>query len=349
MPTQGGITKTSGILLIQNEVTPGTDPGAWSIATHGVVAYEVTFNPLDQANVMERAPLAGDGFIGVQTPIPGIRSSRLTVKCPLVPSGNNTSVATLKPDWEPLAIACGLIRGTDVAGPPAQRKYRSGNPGAGSTLAMRLYLGPATDMAGGSNWITFQSNGMAGNAKVTGGSNGDAALIEFDLQGSYVEPVASTDPGDPTLVEVAPPSFLSIGCTWFPNGLSSHVPRVKSFELDLGNEVVQRTDLNTASGIVAFIVTRQKPKVSMQVSAEIPAATVPNYYKDWTGARYGVLNVGPVGGGSNGRTHEWNFNRAQVETVGDAEADGVAALDVTWACAQDIGALNTPAVDLILT
>lgn len=348
---QGGIRKRSGILMVQSEATYGVDPGAWSVASHGVVAYEVSFSPLDQLNMMERAPLAGANFIGRQTSISGIHSSRVTCKVPLVGSGNNTSVASLKPDWEPFALACNLVRDAtnDVAGPPPTRAYKLG--ANGTSCAVKLLMGPASDLAA-NNWTEYLMLGCAGSAKIIGGTTGDAATFDFDLQGSFVQPLGEqADPGDPTLVEVCPPSFLNVGMSWTPNGLTAHVPRLKSFELDFGNTVAQRTDLNLPSGIAGFIVTDQNPKASLQVSNETPdAADTPNLWKDAINActRYGVLEVGKVGAGSDGASFQITANKANVESVGMGDADGLDALDVTWALGQDLSALSTPALQILL-
>jgi hypothetical protein len=351
MATQGGIRKKSGILLIQSEATPGVDPGSWAVATHGVVAYEITFNPLDALQVFERAPMGGPTFIARQTSIPGVRSSRLTCRVPLVGSGNTASPATMLPDWEPLALACNLLRDApnDVTGPPATRAFALG--AAGTTMAAKLFVGPAADMGGvGSDWMEYLSLGMAGTFKIVGGTGGDPATIEFDLQGSYVEPVALTDPSSGfVLVEVCPPSFLNIGCTWFPDGLAAHTPVVKTFEFDGGNTVAQRTDLNATSGIVSFLVTDQSPKVTMQISEEAVTATVPNPYKDATDcARFGILEVGKVGAGGDGTSFQLNFNRANVEAVGAADADGIMANDLTFTVGQDLADLATPGFQLLL-
>ena len=218
MAQQGGTRRRSGIIMIQSEATPGVDPGSWAVATHAIVAYEVSFNALDQANIFEREPLAPD-FIGTQTPIPGIHTSRCTLRVPLVGSGDNTSIATLIPDWEPLALAGNLVRDAtnDVTGPPAERAYKTS--ASGTSVAIKLQVGPASDI-GGSNWTEYLLLGGASTIKIVGGSNGEPAMLEFDVQGSYNEPAPIAAPSSPTLVEVSPQPFLGIGCSWTPNGLT---------------------------------------------------------------------------------------------------------------------------------
>jgi hypothetical protein len=330
MATYGGIIRRSAILLCKSEVTPGTDPTP-TIGSNALVAYEVSLNPLGNNSAYTRKPIVGDAQLGVQQPIPQIRSATLSFKVP----AHGAAAAGTAPDYGPALKACGCSE-TIVASTSVTYRLIA----TATTCTFWFYAGPSADV-GSTNWKIYEMNGCVGNAKYVVGADGEPPMWEFEFQGTYVEPIDAADPGDPTLIEIMAPSSLGVPFSW-----NSHTPIVKSFELDFGNNVVPRKDLVQTSGIRAFILEDRTPKISMQVEEELAAGN--NYWNDYTAKVGASLTTGLIGS-TAGNRHTVTASKAALESVSMSDSDGLMTLDLAFQAAFSVAALSTSAVTIAYT
>lgn len=85
--------------------------------------------------------------------------------------------------------------------------------------------------------------------------------IEFNMSGIYVDPLDQIMP-TPTILDLVPPACAGIGLT-----LGSYTPVLSSLQLSLGNQIVQRKDLNADTGITGISIIDRQPAGSVDPEA----------------------------------------------------------------------------------
>lgn len=336
--TQGGFINRSTIVLVKAETTPGTD-AVPTVGSNALVVNEGEHSPAGNHETYTRKVLVGDAQLGVQTPVPGIRSGTITLKLPCA----GASAAGTAPDYGVLLKACGWSE-TIVGGTSVTYKLVA----TYAPVTIYVLTGPSGDLASGANWLRYKYFGCVGNSKFTAGSNGNPGMWEFAMQGTYNEPADISDPGDPTLIEIVPPPFLGVSSfLWTPNGGSAHAPIGRSFEVDPGNAVSRRLDFLKTSGIRSFLIGDRTPVVTMQLEMERAAAQ--NWFNDYTASKFGVMTTGVVGD-TAGNRYNWTFNRiAQSQPPQLGVADEISIIDTQWHAAINVASLSTAAAQIAFT
>lgn len=142
--------------------------------------------------------------------------------------------------------------------------------------------------------ITYEDGSASANglSKVIKGCIGDAKIvieagklvtIESTLKGIYTAVADATVPTNtpsttaPAVVQTA--SF-SVG------GYSAIIQKL---EIDLGNAVGEKTDVNSARGIGGYVITDRKPKGSMDPEATVVATN--DWYGKFIGGTTGALSI----------------------------------------------------------
>jgi len=124
--------------------------------------------------------------------------------------------------------------------------------------------------------LKHQIAGCIGNCKMTLEA-GKVGVCEFTFMGIYAAP---TDAAIPTTTYTAILPKIVSSATMTLMGVATHVS--STLEIDFGNEVVMRDDVNSASGVGGFIITGRKPSGSVDPEAVL-VATDPFWVDFMTG------------------------------------------------------------------
>lgn len=336
MTTAAGFVAKSAVLLAKTETETGTDPTP-TISANAVVAYDVVLNPLGNAETNPRNPIAGDAFLGRQTSVPGKGHATMSFKIPMAGTGVALSSSGVGiPEWSPLLKACAFTETFT-----ANTSVTYADQATTTTCTVYFYVGPAQTT--GTNWKLYESNGVAGNVRFVG-ENGKPVMMEFEMVGTYVAPIDASDPGDPTLIEVIPAPLLSAG--FVLNIGSSYDPVVTGFTYDPANVTPMREDINQTLGYRGALITDRDPKLTFQAEEELAA----NF--DWWALRAagtaGTAATGTIGS-TTGNKFSFSWPRINIDSVSDAEREGIKAVDVECVAAMDLSDLTTKACTITIT
>lgn len=341
MATEAGLVAKSAFLLVETEATAGTDPSP-ALATNGVLAYEVTLDPLGNAESFARNPIAGNVLFGRQTPVPGKRHATCSFKIPLAGQGVAMSSSGVGlPEWDPLMKACAWSS-TFTANTSVVYEDQATT----TTCTIYMYVGPAQSSVT-SNWKLYEMNGVAGNVKVVG-VNGEPTMLEFEMIGTYVEPVDAADPdvaSNLSLVEVVPEPLLSAGFS-FSSAWSSYSPCVNGFEYDPGNATIMRECINEAAGYKTAIITDREPKLTFQMEEDLNANV--NMWSEYTTGTAATVQTGTIGS-TAGNRYQITWNRVGIDSISMTEREGILALDVEATAAIDVSDQSTGACTITIT
>ena len=113
-------------------------------------------------------------------------------------------------------------------------------------------------------------------------------------------------------------------------------------KIDLGNDVVRRTDLNSATGVREFRITGRKPVMEFNADAVVEASNP--FWGDWNGAitdTYGVV----AGSGTAGK-EVWIHGYFTYEKLKYGDDEGISQYEcVARLCSSDV---NSNDDDIIL-
>lgn len=224
------------VLLAKEETEYGTDPTPTPAA-----------NTIDASNITTQ--LVGDlkerdlmrSTQGQTAPITGKRYRQVTFTCELKGSGS-AGVASQLGD---LLEACGFSESVDAG---SSVVYKPANTGHKS---ITLYIYEIPDS--GSTRLK-KLTGARGNvtARI---SAGEIAMLDFNFLGNYEATTDVTAPTGMVYESTKPPIVQSSLFTY--NGIEDLV--VESVTLDMGNNIYQKPDINSAQGLKNFSITSRKP------------------------------------------------------------------------------------------
>jgi len=165
----------------------------------------------------------------------GIISVEVTFKIELRGSSTKGTAARVGDLLEACGFSETVSAGSSVTYVPASSTIKS--------VTLYLYLD------GRRHIVT----GAKGNVKATAPA-GKTVLLEFSMKGIYAAPTTTALP-TVTHETTIPPVVKSASLTL--NAVTSLV--VQQLELDMGNEVSPRPDMNSANGVAGFEITDRKP------------------------------------------------------------------------------------------
>jgi hypothetical protein len=243
------LTRRTTILAIK-EATYGTDPAM--TGTNAILAWDVEMDV--KGEVLAREFLR-DTFTNMPHVI-GMKEVALTFKTEL--KGSNAA-----PDIDPLLVGVGF--GTAVTtGTGLVYTLQSNEINVNST-AFRVYK----------DGNMHKILGARGSVKLTLEA-GKYGIAEWSFSGLYDPVAAVANPDVSGLSQNKPPilynSSFQIG------GFS---PVTSKLEIDLGNTVTRRDDLNATYGVRSFRISSRKPKMSFDADAVVEASNP--FWGDWTG------------------------------------------------------------------
>ena len=153
------------------------------------------------------------------------------------------------------------------------------------------------------------------------GVKGDIVLARFTFTGRYVEPTntaisafTTPSPGQ------TPESFLNATLSF--QGAASL--KVQNVNLDIGNDVQMRNDVNQATGNFSALIVNRAPTGSIDPEQEL-VATI-NFFNQLTTNAEGVLSY--ILGSTAGNISTFNAPKAQIINATEADRNGIRILNL---------------------
>lgn len=265
------------VIAIKPESTAGTD-AAPSVATaeESLVVYDLNFDPEGGSDSLVNEPLTFT--LSGSTPVVGARRGTLSFSCWLGGSGT----PGVAPDFGKCLISSGFRQ--DVTATPTVDYYTE------TTQAQTSAWDTTSDFAG---WFTVTiyawTADSAGSAstklhKFVGGlanasfsfRAGDPPRVRFEYSVVAAGVSVTTWPTPSFQAHETPPAWRS--AQFETSFINTSSPKVRSIDLDCGNEIAMRTDVTSSTGHVAAVLVARKPTVRFTV--ENPA-TLSGTDEDW--------------------------------------------------------------------
>ncbi len=222
---------------IKSETTQGTAL-APSASTDYLLAMDVEIKP--NIEILERDYV--NSFLDRRSHSIGKKYSTLKFKTELKGTG---TVDTPEAGFTAALQACGLINATGLFSPVST--YQSGMQGPAISATIYVFR----------DGLLHSMAGSIGNVKFTLEA-GKIGFAEFEFSGSYIA-VSSTSNPTPTFDTTSPPICYSSTLTLV--GVATEI--ASKIEIDLGNTIAQRDDVNSANGILGFTITGRSSKGSI--------------------------------------------------------------------------------------
>lgn len=244
--------------------------------------------------------------------VPGVRSATLEFDAELKGSGT----AGTAPAIGRLLRACGfgetVVALTSVTYAPA------------STAVPSITLGAFFD--GGT---IFRSWGARGNVRFILAA-GAAPMARFTFRGadfSHVDGVLLTT--GVAYESTIPAPFLSAALT-----VQTYAALVASCEIDMGNALAARMDVNAGSGQRSFVIADRTP--TMSIDPELVTVATADFFGLLRAGTMGALNIGPLGATAGNRV---TITAPRVQYIGITPGDreGLRTLGMDCALNRNAG------------
>lgn len=234
------------VIGVKTETTQGTP--ATLAATDFMLAEDVQLKPF--VEMLDRNYYRSS--LSTIASVAGKRMYDLTFKTELKGSGTaGTAYAPL----DACIQACGFTStpsaGVSVTYAPTSAAASANFYGPGKSATFEVYM----------DGIKHVMAGALGNMKIVAEVN-KYAYCEFTFKGIYAAP---SDASAPTQTYLAQKPAVVVSASLSLAGLSAVATK---FEVDMGNEVVERPSLSASTGLLGFIISGRKPVGSCDPEAE---------------------------------------------------------------------------------
>lgn len=251
--------------------------------------------------------------------ISGERSGTIEFAVELRGSGADPTVTP--PTWDNALLASGF-KAVDTGAP--DRTY--------SPLSQAIQTATIEYRVGGigTDVRTHRLIGAHGTVRLEA-TKGQPVMLRFTFTGKYVEPSdASTQFVTPSLGP-DPEPMLSAAFTF--QGIGSLI--VAAVNIDIGNNVIMRNDVNEATGNSRAIITGRTPTGDIDPEAVLNATL--NFFSQLTTNAEGVMTYVLDGGALNKVTV--SAPAVQITNLSNADRDGLMTnpLDLVFNKSADIG------------
>lgn len=202
-----------------------------------------------------REDLVSNSRIKAPPGIPAGRICGIDYTVPAIGAGVAYSSSTpVRPECDPLLMACGMSRThvDTVSSETVTYALTADNAGDGSAALWVYGGGLLFKVLGCRGGVTFVVNA------------GQLIALRFQLQGLL--PAGPTQVAVPAITydSVKAPRGIGSALTLVPNGGSSWVPAVSSFEVTSNAQVQRMDDVNGADGLEGFEISGFDPKLTFQ-------------------------------------------------------------------------------------
>jgi hypothetical protein len=296
------------LLLIKEETTEGQDasptPAANAIEAKGIkIEYlgELLERDLLRSTFSNNAPLMGQRNIEL--------SFTMEVK------GSGTSGTA--PKIGDMLEACGFSEHIGAAGGSSSVVYK---PASSGIKSVTIYLYEMQDTG---NCRLHKITGARGSVSYNFEA-GKIATAEFKVQGLYNDPTDVAVPTGSAFESTVPPIVESSLFT-----LNSSDDLVASaVKIDMNNEIAKREDLNSATGLLGFIITGRKPSGSFNPEALLKATY--DFHTDWKNATARALSIALGAAAGNGNHLVVTAPKLVLEKIGEGERAGIRTEDIPF-------------------
>lgn len=159
--------------------------------------------------------------------------------------------------------------------------------------------------------------------------SGKYGTLKFTMHALWTDPVDQAPPVQ-QILDIVPPTVVAAGLT-----IGAYSPvGVSSLSLNLGAEVVKRTDLNAAEGVSGLVIKSRKPTGS--VDPEVDALAQFNPWQAWRAAATASIHARI--GQTTGNSVEVYVPKAQYSEIKYADRDNIAIYNLAFTCTIDTAA-----------
>ncbi|WP_298434582.1 hypothetical protein [Geobacter sp.] len=298
------------VVVAKIETVEGT-PEALVAGDGGIIAIDAKWTP--DIKMLSRA--AAIPTLSKLQDIPGLALSRIQFKTELMGRTAAFAAGNL-PYVSPFLRACGFAE-TLVTTPSAETvTYAPASTGLPS-LTIGLY----------SDGVIKKIAGARGTVKFTG-NVGEQIWAEFDFLGAYIAPVAGAMLS-PTFPSHLPPRLTGANFT-----VGAFSPTLKSFEIDMGNKLAPRENMNSASGYKSFMLSDRDPRGKFD--PEMEAIATHDWYGRWLAGTSGALNIGAIGSAQYNKVQITAPKLAYVK-VAEGDREGIELANTDFQLAMNTG------------
>lgn len=303
------------VLAAKIETTEGT-PETLTTDDTGLLITEPSYAP-DISMLPRNVLLASFSKLPDLT---GQQLSKLSFKAEVIGRGVAYAAATL-PRLDPYLRACGLVPTVDETVSAEKVSYQRASDNIPS---LTLAFLDADDEGGA---VIKKIAGARGNVKFTG-EVGGPLYAAFEFTGAY-QAVTAGEQLAANIDSVLPPQLLSAAFS-----VGGYAPALQSFEIDMGNTLAGRPDMNAASGYRSFMITDGDTRGSFD--PEMVKVATKDYYGDWVSGLSGALQIGAFGPAQYNRV-QLTAPKLRTTNVQEGEREGQMTLDVSFQLAMDTG------------
>jgi hypothetical protein len=290
------------LVLAKKETTAGVD-AAPTAAANAFYVSDPVFSV--DATVLERN-VTRASFSNIPSVV-GRKLASLTFSVQVHGSGTPAT----DPKWATLLEACGMLRTAIAAatGVTAGVQFEPNTTGM-STVTLYVYF----------DGLLHKITGAMGTFQITSDA-GQFATIQFTFTGNYIEPVAAAFPANAALQETVPPQVELASLTF---GSDSTLV-VNSFSFDIANNVVPRSDVNSADGFRNVRIAGRNPTGGIDPETEVSQTFWTTMAASATSTF--AMNIGQTAGNQL----QISAPAAQIAGIGYADREGLRTYDLSLA------------------
>lgn len=161
------------------------------------------------------------------------------------------------------------------------------------------------------------------------GKAGEGIMLSFDMKGNYAEP---TDVAIPSATYPSDNKVLvqNEALTITPAGSSAYTPIVRSFRFDVGNQIIERRDMNSSRGLYGLWITDRQPTLELVVEVDTKANFNP--WGDMSNESTGVNKLHKVifTHGSTPNSVRFTFRELQLTNVQYQDDQGIRTYNLSY-------------------
>lgn len=298
------------IIRLALEATYGTDPAIGSFDE--LLAWDINVEP--KGELLERN-IMRDSLSPISSVV-GLKEQGLAFKTELKSAGPGTV-----PEMDLLLVGCGFGTAAHSGTAPIVYSLKSAESDVKSLSFLVYKDGNMHKITGNRGTIKFTMEA------------GKHGICDWTFQGLYNAVVAATIP-DLSLVDTAKPPII-YASNFQIGGFS---PVCNSCNIDLGNNVIRREDLNATFGVKEFRLTGRKPIMEFNADAVVEASNP--FWGNWVGDV--IATFGIVVGSTAGHGYEVQFSGYfQYNQNKYGDADGVSQYECVAALiSSDVNSAN---------
>lgn len=189
----------------------------------------------------------------------------------------------------------------------------------------------------------FKMSGCQANVKLVAKA-GEPVELQFTVQGVHYSTVDGALPTPSGVSTNAPPNFVSAGLTT----IGTEIPILETFELDLGNEIGEVIDANSATGLKGFRINNRMPKGKMNPEdCLIGGADGIDYWGQIKAGTTGQFDTAVIG--SVGNRWDLTIPLIQYKNIGQGERSSARILDIEFDAKVAAGAAEGAEFTLTMT